>query len=254
MYRSALWLFSLWGIFSSGLTWASELSQSAQLEQAIIKQAQQSQKAVSKSADKSIQLQNEIEALQAEVDNLTIYKKHLTGLVESQQNELLTLNSQLEDISDTRQSIIPLMYEMLDGLSVYIEQDMPIRQQARLQRVGKLKQLMTESGVSDAEKFRRILEAYQIELDYVNKLGTYTSTLEMDAAQRQVELLYLGNISFIARSSDKQQYWAWSQKQNDWVALQKDFNEDLDKAYLSAAKQAAPSLLMLPISLHWEVK
>lgn len=255
MYKSVLSLLMLLFALSLPITSvASELTQSAKTEKTILKQAQQSQKVVDKSANKSLLLENEIDALQAEIDNLSVYEKHLTGLVVSQRDELAALHSQLDEISETRQSIIPLMYEMLDGLAVYINQDMPIRQQTRLNRVNKLQQLMTESGVSDAEKFRRILEAYQIELDYVNKLGTYTSTIEINGAQRQVEQLYLGNVSFIARSSDAQQYWLWSQDQQNWRTLPAELNQELDKAYLSATKVAAPSLLMLPISLDKEVK
>jgi hypothetical protein len=139
---------------------------------------------------------------------------------------------------------------MLEGLETYVGQDMPIRKKTRSERIDKLKALMTESGVSDAEKYRRILEAYQIELDYVNKLGTYTSSTVIDGTEREVEQLYLGHISFIARSLDRQTYWYWNQEQRDWVTLAPNTNTELEKAFTMANKLASPSILMLPLSVH----
>jgi hypothetical protein len=107
--------------------------------------------------------------------------------------------------------------------------------------------------VSDAEKYRRILEAYQIELDYVNKLGTYTGLLNIDGSKRQVELLYLGHVSFIARSIDGQHYWVWKQSKNAWVSLN-EANNALNNAYLVANKTTIPALLTLPLSIQQEAK
>jgi hypothetical protein len=233
---------------------ASSLTQSAKVENSIISNAQKSQTVVVKSADEMAKLQNEIDALQAEVNNLEVYEGHLAALVKSQSNEISVLHQQFEQITETRQSIIPLMYEMLDGLAVYIKGDMPIREEIRAQRLDNLTTLMTESGVSDAEKYRRILEAYQIELDYVNKLGTYIGRLNINGSERQVELLYLGHVSFIARSIDGQHYWVWLQAKNTWVALNENNNSTLNDAYLVANKTTIPALLMLPLSLQQEAK
>ncbi|MDA7746790.1 DUF3450 domain-containing protein [Psychromonas sp.] len=241
------------GSFHASLQ-ASSLKQSAQVEKSIINNAQISQVVVDKSAEEMVQLQKEVDALNAEISNLEVYEGHLAALVESQNTELSGLYLQLNEITETRQSVIPLMYEMLDGLAVHIDNDMPIREQARKLRLNNLTALMTESGVSDAEKYRRILEAYQIELDYVNKLGTYTGLLNIDGAKRQVELLYLGHVSFIARSIDAQHYWVWKQSKNEWVALDEDNNSALNEAYLVANKTTIPSLLMLPLSLQQETK
>lgn len=229
---------------------ASSLEKSANIEQAIISNAKQSQTVVRSSSDASSDLQIEIDALKAEVNNLEVYQKHLNKLLESQHSELSGLDAQLHEITETRQSVIPLMYKMLAGLQDYIQQDMPIREQARSERMDKLKALMTESGVSDAEKYRRILEAYQIELDYVRKLGSDTGFIEIDGIKREVEQLYLGHISFISRSLDHQTYWYWNQKQRHWLALEPALNTELAKAFSVANKMASPSILMLPLSLQ----
>lgn len=232
---------------SFGLANASNIEKSTVVENTILNEAANSQKVVDKSSDSAFELEAEIESLQAEISNLEVYQGHLKQLNMSQNQEMASLDVQLNDIADTRQSVVPLMYEMLNGLAKYVEQDMPIRLDTRINRIEKLRVLMVQANISDAEKFRRILEAYQIELDYVNKLGTYTSTIDIGGKRREVEQLYLGHISFIARSVDKQHYWSWSQSSKSWIALDDEYMSDLNQAYLVANKHTSPSILRLPL-------
>jgi hypothetical protein len=228
---------------------AASIESSGKIEQSIITASQQSQKTISSSSDRSFELQNDIKVLNSEVDNLNVYKQHLATLIENQNQEMLNLEMQQNEIIETRQSIVPLMYNMLEGLETYIAQDMPIRKEARLQRVEILKSLMSESNISDSEKYRRILEAYQIELDYVNKLDIYTSAIEIDGTTREIEQLYLGHLSLVARSLDKQNYWYWNKQQNAWLALDISLKTELDNAFMVANKEVTPTLLMLPLSV-----
>jgi len=209
-----------------------------------------SQKRINKSSQASIELQADIEQLTEQVKNLEIYRNHLQALVESQQQEMVSLDAQIEEIKHTRQGIVPLMYQMLDGLQTLIEQDKPIRLQARTERLEKLKTLMPRADVSDAEKFRRILEAYQIEMDYGTKLGSYQGQITLNGEDTvDADILYLGRTSLIARNPNATQYWSWDQSQHQWQPLNISYKADIDNAYSLATKQIAPTLLNLPVSL-----
>ncbi len=76
------------------------------------------------------------------------------------------------------------MYHMLEGLKRIVASDKPIRKAQREERIAKLDDLMTRADVADAEKFRRILEAYQIEMDYGTKLGIYQGKIKLDANEK----------------------------------------------------------------------
>jgi len=209
-----------------------------------------SQKQIDKSSAASIELQAEIEQLTEQVKNLNIYRNHLHALVESQQQEMVSLDTQIEEIKDTRQGIVPLMYQMIDGLQKLIDQDKPIRLQARVERLEKLKTLMPRADVSDAEKFRRILEAYQIEMDYGTKLGSYQGQITLSSDESvDADILYLGRVALIARNPNATEYWTWDQAQKQWQPLDNSYKADIDTAYSLAAKQIAPTLLNLPVSL-----
>ncbi|GAD80836.1 DUF3450 domain-containing protein [Vibrio ezurae] len=236
----------------SSLAFASQqstLQQSQNIETQITKSAANSQKKVVKSSAQAIRLEADIAAIKREVHNLEVYQKHLNGLISSQTEELASYDSQISKIDDTRQSIVPLMYEMLEGLEAINANDRPIRTEARAKRLTSLKHMMTQADVSDAEKYRRILEAYQIEMDYGTKMGAYSGPIQFDGKSMIVEQLYLGRIALVARSNDRQRYWAWDASQKVWLEQNSRLGHDIDKAFDVAAKQASPSLLKLPVSL-----
>ncbi|QXC56334.1 DUF3450 domain-containing protein [Vibrio mimicus] len=229
---------------------ATSLDQAQAIQNSTNQASTQSQQKIDRSAEKTLVLRAEIEQLNEEVKNLQIYRNHLQSLVANQEQEMASLEQQTEEIKRTRQGIVPLMYDMIEGLEEWVAQDKPIRLAARQERIAKLKELMPRADVSDAEKYRRILEAYQIELDYGNKLGTYQAQIALSSAQQvEAEVLYLGRLVLLARSLDGEQFWNWDAKQQSWQVLSDANKSDLNAAYQLAQQQIAPTLLSLPVSL-----
>eukprot|EP01029_Cantina_marsupialis_P016567 TRINITY_DN3699_c0_g3_i1.p1 TRINITY_DN3699_c0_g3~~TRINITY_DN3699_c0_g3_i1.p1 ORF type:complete len:174 (-),score=28.57 TRINITY_DN3699_c0_g3_i1:75-596(-) len=148
---------------------ANSLDQAQSIQNKTNNASASSQKVIDKSSQATLMLQAEIERLQEEVKNLEIYHDHLAALVESQNQEAQSIEGQIEEIKYTRQGVVPLMYQMIDGLQQLVEKDVPIKKEQRLERVEKLQAMMTRADVSDAEKYRRILEAYQIEIERDDK-------------------------------------------------------------------------------------
>ena len=230
---------------------ASSLDQAQAIQNKTNNASAASQKVIDKSSETSLALKAEIERLQEEVKNLEIYHDHLAALVESQNKEADSINAQIDEIKYTRQGVVPLMYQMIDGLQVLVEKDVPIKKEQRLERVEKLKAMMTRADVSDAEKYRRILEAYQIEMDYGIKLGVYQGRIELsDNKVIEADVLHLGRASLVARNLSGTQYWSWNQVVNQWQVQDASMKSELDKAFDIASLQAAPSLITLPVSLN----
>ncbi|CAH7040357.1 TonB system biopolymer transport component; Chromosome segregation ATPase [Vibrio chagasii] len=229
---------------------ANSLDQAQSIQNKTNNASASSQKVIDKSSQATLMLQAEIERLQEEVKNLEIYHDHLAALVESQNKEAQSIEEQIEEIKYTRQGVVPLMYQMIDGLQQLVEKDVPIKKEQRLERVEKLQSMMTRADVSDAEKYRRILEAYQIEMDYGIKLGVYQGRVALASDETiEADVLHLGRISLVARNLNGSQYWAWNQTEAQWQELDSSMKSELDKAYDIASQQAAPSLITLPVSL-----
>ncbi|WP_104400530.1 DUF3450 domain-containing protein [Vibrio penaeicida] len=229
--------------------YADDLDKARAIEKKTNKVIQKAQSNVDANVEASFTLQSEIEQLETQIDNLTLYRDHLTKLVSSQKSELVSLEQQLNDIEDTRQGIVPLMYRMIDGLDSIVGQDVPLRKVTRQKRLDDIKLLMGRADIAEAEKYRRILEAYQIEIDYGTKLGAYPAEIHFEGNTRQVEQLYFGRVSLVARSLDHKQFWVWRQENKTWNELSKDKGLEVNKAFAMAAKQQAPSVVTLPLSI-----
>ncbi|NVD06738.1 DUF3450 domain-containing protein [Vibrio sp. JPW-9-11-11] len=209
-----------------------------------------SQQRIDSKAQQALELQAEIERLRVQVSNLTLYRDHLSRLIASQQAEQESLHQQRQEVTQTKQGLVPLMYHMLEQLKLWVGSDLPFKSQVRGERVAKLEAMMTRADISDGEKFRRIFEAYQIELEYGLKLSQYEQSIDVEGETRQVEVLQMGRVSLVARTTSRSDYWAWDRRMQDWIALAPSLYQELDTAYEVAAQQSIPQLITLPVSLE----
>ncbi len=229
---------------------ATALNRASQIEDNSYSEAVAAQAAVENSAALTMEYRADIEQLQQQNSNLQIYRDHLQKLTKNQSKERRSLAHQINQIQYTRQGIVPLMYAMLDGLAELVAVDRPIRTTQRLERIEGLRTMMQQADVSDEEKYRRILEAWQIEMDYGSRLGSYSASLFIDAKQREVEVFYLGRIALLARSFDGQRYWYWDTHDKNWHVAAPSQHSEFEQAYALAKRQITPSMLVLPISAN----
>ena len=102
------------------------------------------------------------------------------------------------------------MLQMQADLEQLVQDDIPLRREDRLARVAALKATLARADVSEAEKFRQLLQAYQIEAEYGSRLDHYSAELVLDGAPRRVDVLALGRVSLLAMTADRSQAWRWS--------------------------------------------
>ena len=68
---------------------------------------------------------------------------------------------------------------------------------------------MDRADVTISEKYRRILEAYQIELEYGRTLDAYEGRLGAGADARTVEFVRLGRVTLMYRTLDGSETGYW---------------------------------------------
>ncbi|UPQ89104.1 DUF3450 domain-containing protein [Vibrio sinaloensis] len=233
----------------SSLVTADGLESAQKIQQRTHSAGAASQQRIDSKAEQALELQAEIESLRQQINDLALYRDHLSALIANQQVEQESLNQQRRQVSQTKQGLVPLMYHMLQALKLWVESDIPFNSAVREARIDKLEAMMTRADISDAEKFRRIFEAYQIELEYGLKLGQFEQSIDVDGVRRQVEVLQVGRLSLLARTNSQSDYWSWDRSKKAWVAVEPRLYQEIDKAYQVAAQQATPQLLTLPVSL-----
>jgi len=157
---------------------------------------------------------------------------------------LATSIDQVEVIS---RQIVPSMTRMIESLKVFVGLDVPFSMQERNERVAKLEALLEDPEVNDAEKFRKVTEAYQIENDYGRTIESYTDTIDINGELRQVEFLRIGRVALMYQTEDGAVSGVWDQASRSWQSADQYKNE-IRAGLKIAKKQVAPDLLLLPVS------
>ena len=198
--------------------------------------------------DQRAKLANEYRATLKQNTSLQKYNDILRQTIESQNNSIGELKRQIDSVSNLEREIVPLMSEMLDTLENFIALDIPFLAKERKNRVEGLKSLLSNGNISNSEKYRRILEAYQIENDYGRTIEAYEGVLTVDdGSERTVTFLKVGRVALLYQTLDTLQSYIWSQQQREWKRLDNSFNSEIHEG-IKMAKELIPSdLMFVPI-------
>jgi len=216
-------------------------------EQKILNAQEQSQEKINSLFEQSQDLLIEYRSVVAEYENLKVYNDHVAKLVADQQATIDSLQRQINGIEETKQGVVPLMYEMIDSLEEFVKLDLPIHKEKRLERVERLRTIMENANVSTSEKFRQIIEAYQTEMDYGSGLISYQGNLNVDGQEMAVDFFHMGRVAFLAQSLDLKNAWIYNNETNEWTELEDEFLNPLTTAIRMSRKQTAYDLVKLPV-------
>jgi hypothetical protein len=179
---------------------------------------------------------------------LSAYNDQLAKLVTSQDQELASLIEQIGRVTVVSRALTPMMLNMIDALGEFVALDLPFLPEERSQRVERLKKLMDQSDVSESEKYRQIVEAYQIETDYGRTIERYKGEIELDGAARTVDFLRIGRVALLFQSLDTDIVGHYDPKTKTFVKLDSSYNAAVRYGMRVAGKQRAPDdLLTLPL-------
>jgi hypothetical protein len=183
-----------------------------------------------------------------EIEGLEVYNALLQKQIDSQSQEMADLNESIDQVSVIERQITPLMLKMVESLDQFVELDVPFLVDERRQRVTFLRGLLERSDVTVAEKFRRVLEAYEIENDYGRTIEAYKGTLDLAGVTREVDFLRIGRTALLYQSVDGEVFGMWNQQERDWAPLPDRYRNQIRTGIKIARKQVAPNLLLLPIA------
>ncbi len=182
-----------------------------------------------------------------ELDRIQIYNGHMRTLVKSQQAEIDRITTELENIVVVEQGIIPLMGSMIETLDQFIALDMPFNLEERQNRIDMLRTNMNSSELTISEKFRQIMNAYQIETSFGKDTEFTVDSLEINGEVREVNFLRVGRILLAYQTPDRQDTGFWNKNTRQWEALGDEYRKPISEGLRIAKKQAAPDLLKLPV-------
>lgn len=226
---------------------AQSLNQVLNAENQRTKLAQESQQRIDAVVDDTRKKEDQYKRLLKEIDGLKIYNTLLQRQIDAQIRKMAQIEASIDQVEVISRQIVPSMTRMIASLKIFIELDVPFLMEERRERVANLEILMVEPDVNDAEKFRKVTEAYQIENDYGRTIEAYSGSLEIGDENRRVEFLRIGRVAFMYQTQDGKLSGVWDQEARRWQEADAYKNE-IRAGLKIANKQVAPDLLLMPVA------
>jgi hypothetical protein len=253
---------ALTGVVLAWLVWPAAAEQEkkgvpletiVQTQIAADKEAAESQKRINDMDDQAKSMLSKYNLLVAETQSMNAYSDQLQLQVKDQNEQIASYNKQLVDIENTSREVMPMMQRMLDRIDRFVELDIPFLLDNRHERIQKLKDVMGKADVAISEKYRRIVEAYQIELDFGRTLEAYEGKLPGDAAGRTVRFLRIGRAGLMYQTMDGDETGYWDIDKKAWV-VDNSYRADVKRGFAVALKMGSPELLVAPVPAPQDAK
>lgn len=178
------------------------------------------------------------------------YNAQVAVLISSQQDEIRDLEAQIASIEETDQAVLPMLNKMVKTIGEFVASDTPFLLVEREERLDKLEALQLRADVSVAEKYRQILEAYAVEVQYGRTFEAYNGALNQikdTQNSQQVTFLRLGRSVLYYQTLNGVESALWQPSSQSWHVLDDAQNLELTQAIQIARQQQVPSLLNLPL-------
>ena len=226
---------------------AGPLDSSIAIEREMDKAAVATQAAVDKLSDQTTDLAQTYQVTLQSIDSLKAYNASIEGYIRRQQSEMDSIQNQMDGIDGTERAIIPMMEDMIESLDQFVHLDMPFLIPEREKRIIFLREMMLRVDVSNSEKYRKILEAYQVENDYGSSVESYEQEIEDGSVKKTVDFLRIGRVALVYQSRDEEVRKYYDLSSNGWVAMGDEYRRSIRDGINMARGQANLGLINLPI-------
>lgn len=189
------------------------------------------------------------------IDAQALYVDQQRVFLQSQENEISDLERQITEVEDVLRNLLPMQYEMIENLEQFVNADIPFLRNDRLDRIARLKAVMDNPAVAPAERYRLIVEAYQIEADYGRFLRTWAGPLNRDPTSdeppaddaKTVDYLLIGRVAFLFAAQDGSEMGIWNAEAGAWDDLSGSFGTEVRRAVRMAKEVTTPEVFLGPV-------
>ena len=165
-----------------------------------------------------------------------------------QEQNIASLDQSIANVEIVTREIPLLMNKMLSSIEQFIALDYPFHVEERANRISFARAAIDNPDVSIAEKFRQVLVMYQTENSYGRTTETYSDTIVINGAERDVNIARIGRVALMYQTTDRQVTGAWDNNAREWVELPAgDYRTAIQSAIRVASQLDAPRIIELPV-------
>lgn len=236
-------------VWGGALMAAGPLDSSMNIEKEMNKAAVSAQKTVDKLADQTADDAQTYQMTLQSIDSLKAYNASIEGYIRRQEAEMASIQSQMDGIDGTERAVIPMMEDMIESLEQFVHLDVPFLMPEREKRINFLREMMLRVDVSNSEKYRKILEAYQVENDYGSSVESYEQEITTtEGVKKTVDFLRFGRIALVYQSRDEETRAYWDSASRNFISIGDEYRRSIREGIKMARGQANLGLINLPIS------
>ncbi|HAN28622.1 MAG TPA: DUF3450 domain-containing protein [Haliea salexigens] len=211
--------------------------------------ARKSQQKIDRLADETRDLLSDYKSVMKQVDGLKVYNARLQRQIDNQMARIADIEESINEVTVIQRQMTPLVIRMIDGLEQFIELDVPFNLEERRERIAFLRSNVDRSDLTVAEKFRQVLEAYNIELQYGRGFDSYSAAIDINGTTRDVDFLRIGRLALVYQTTDGTESGVWNKETNSWEPLDSgDYANAIRKGVRIAKRQATIELLNMPVA------
>lgn len=228
---------------------ATTLDDILAVSEAKTEEARKSQAKIDRLADETRDLLDDYKTVMKQVDGLKVYNSRLERQIQNQLDRIDRIEASIDEVQIVQRQMMPLVIRMIDGLEQFVEMDVPFNLEERRDRIEFLRSNIDRADLTVAEKFRQVLEAYNIELQYGRGFETYTDTIDLGSGPREVDFLRVGRVVLVYQTTDGEEAGVWNNESRDWEPLDVgSYGSAIRKGVRIAKKQATIELLNMPVA------
>ncbi len=227
----------------------AQLNQTLEVARGDTANGAQTQSRIEQLDDQRTDIELEYRALLEQIESQRLFVEQQQVFLRSQENEIASLEQQIGRVDNIERDLAPMMREMVVLLEEFVNLDLPFRlegEAGRQARIERLYELIDDPNISPAERYRVILNAYDIEASYGRGVNAYDEEVLEDGIPVQVKVLQIGRVAMIRKYPDNSMTILHNGS-SDWEALPSSYEANVTRAIRIADEVTTPSIFLVPL-------
>jgi len=225
----------------------AQLNPALDLSERTARDTATSQQRVDQLDDQTAALLNDYRANLKQLEAARRYNASLNRNIDAQNREIARLTEDIENVEGLQRAMQPLMEQMVVTFGDIVNADLPFLIEERSTRAARLQSILDDPNMSVAQRYRLIVEAYQIENEYGRTIGFKEGTIGEGDNALTGEFLQIGRIALIFKTPDDSVLRIWDKNQNAFVDLNRSYMQDVKFGLRMAKEQTAPNIMFVPV-------
>lgn len=247
--RMMVLIFGLPFLLVSTQVFAAKLNEVQQVGEKKLVEAEKSQKKIDKIVEGAQERLIQYRSLLKQIEGLKAYNEQLSTQVASQEDLIRRFGESITQVALIERQMSPLVEKMADSLEEFVELDLPFNVTERRERMAFIHENLVAADIDVAEKFRQVIEAYQIENEYGRKIDSFQDIVNLSGAEREVDVLRVGRIAMVCQTKDTRTSASWNNDSKTWEVLDNvSYRNAIRQGIKMAKKQASIDILTLPVT------